>query len=350
VKALNADRVLYKHKLCHAPSMHFRYLFIVASFFHLRLSGIRMKILAYEELEDKDSLLPLMDQAFGWPFHPEEFDRTIRIDPRLRESCVGLCAFDAGRVVGYVGIMDLATKTLEGTVEKAGGIYGVATLPGYTRQGICGTLIDRAHKYLVEKHYRFSFLTTSPTIVAHDLYTKLGYFDVTSFPGAYKVIVKKKNTVKKNDVKKTRGGTRLDFGRMVEIYGKYVKNKTGLVVRDEAYMKMLAKTLEISARECITTDRGYVIFKKDKKHVRIRELAAYDEKEMHRLIGLIESKAQSLIYARTVLDPDIQKVYRSHEYSILQAGHGVIMVKELSDTPFSETYGDRFFMSSLDNF
>ncbi|HVP17124.1 MAG TPA: GNAT family N-acetyltransferase [candidate division Zixibacteria bacterium] len=303
-----------------------------------------MRILAYQDLEDKDALLPLMDQAFGWPFHPEEFDRTIRIDPRLRESCVGLCAFDAGRVAGYVGIMDLATRTLEGKMEKAGGIYGVATLPGYTRQGICRTLIDRAHEYLIEKHYRFSFLTTSPTIVAYDLYRKLGYFDVASFPGAYKVVVKKKN------MEKTQGGIGLDFGGMLEIYDRYVKDKTGLVVRDEAYMKMLAKTLEISARECITTDRGYVIFKKEKKHVRIRELAACDEKEMHRLVGLIEKIAQNLIYARTVLDRNLQRVYRSHGCSVLQAGHGVIMVKELTDTPFSEAYGDRFYMSSLDNF
>lgn len=303
-----------------------------------------MKILTYQELRDKDALLPLMEQAFGWPFHPEEFDRTIRIDPRLRESCVGLCAFDAGRVVGYVGIMDLATRTLEGRVEKAGGIYGVATLPGYTRQGICRTLIDRAHEYLSEKNYRFSLLTTSPTIVAYDLYTKLGYFDVTSFPGAYKVMVSKKR------MKKPQLGTRLDFGRMLEIYDRYVKDRTGLVVRDEAYMKMLARALEISARECIITDGGYVIFKKEKKHVRIRELVACDEKEVHTLIGLVENRAENLIYARAVLDPNLQRVYRSHGYSVLQAGHGVIMVKELTDTPFSEAYGDRFYMSSLDHF
>jgi ribosomal protein S18 acetylase RimI-like enzyme len=303
-----------------------------------------LKILTYQELKDKDALLPLMEQAFGWPFDPQEFDRSIRIDPRLRGSCVGLCALDAGTVVGYVGIMDLATRTLEGTVEKAGGIYGVATLPGYTRRGICRTLLDHAHEHLIEKHYRFSFLTTSSTLVAYGLYTKLGYFDVTSFPGAYKITVRTKNK------QKPQRGTRLDLGRMLEIYGKYVKDKTGLVVRDEAYMKMLAKTLKISARECIITDRGYAIFKKETKHLRIRELAAYDEKEMHRLIRLTENKAENLIYARAVLDPNLQRVYRSHDYAVLQAGHGVLMVKELTDTPFSDEYGDRFYMSTLDYF
>jgi ribosomal protein S18 acetylase RimI-like enzyme len=303
-----------------------------------------MKILAYPELKNKDSLLPLMEQAFGWPFNAKEFDRNIRIDPRLRESCVGLCAVEMERVVGFVGIMDLATKTLEGGLEKAGGIYGVATLPGYTRRGICRRLMRCAHEYLIEKNYRFSFLTTNLALVAYELYKNLGYFNVKSFPGAYKTLAKKKK------VKKVQEETRLDFGRMLEIHGKYVKDKTGLVIRDKAYMKTLSRTLGISARDCIITDKGYVVFKKEKKNVRIRELVAQNEKEMHRLIRLIENRAKNLIYARTVLDPNLHRVYRMNGYSVLEAGHGVIMVKELTRTPFSETYGDRFFMSSLDHF
>ena len=302
-----------------------------------------MKILTYQELKDKDALLPLMEQAFGWPFDQQEFDRKIRIDPRLRESCVGLCAIDEGTVVGYVGIMDLTTRTLEGTVEKTGGIYGVATLPGHTRQGVCRTLLNSAHERLNEKHYRFSILVTSPTIVAHDLYTKLGYFDVTSFPGAYKVVATTKNK------EKPQRGTKLDFGRMLEIYGKYVKDKTGFVLRDEACMKMLAKNLKISPGDCIITDRGYAILKKDMKRLRVREIAAYDEKEMHRLLRLIENKAENLIYARAVLDPKLQRAYRSHGYSVLRAGHCVLMAKELTDTSFSDEYGARFHMSDLDD-
>lgn len=299
----------------------------------------------YQELREKDALLPLMEQAFGWPFDPEEFERTIKIDPRLRDSCVGLCALDEGILAGYVGIMSLTTKTVEGNVEKAGGIYGVATLPGRTRQGICRTLLSRAHEYLIENEYRFSFLTTSPTLVAHQLYRKLGYFDVMSFPGAYKVTLKKKKSKEKIQPR-----TKSDFGRMMQIYAMYVKNKMGLVVRDEAYMKMLAKTVKISAKECIVTDRGYVIFKKEAKALRIRELVAVDEREMRRLIMLAENMAEDLVYARAVLDPNLQRVYRSLGYSVLREGHGVMMVKELADATFSQHYDDRFYMSALDSF
>ncbi len=66
-----------------------------------------MKILTYRELERKSALLPLMEQAFGWPFDPFDFERAIKLDPRLRDSSVGFCAVDEGEVVGYVGVMDL---------------------------------------------------------------------------------------------------------------------------------------------------------------------------------------------------------------------------------------------------
>jgi predicted acetyltransferase len=89
---------------------------------------------------------------------------------------------------------------------------------------------------------------------------------------------------------------------MLEIYREYVKGKTGFVARGESYVKMLAKTHEIASRECIITEKGYVVFKKDKKLVRIRELVAYDKKEMNKLIRIVEDKAQNVVYGRDVLD------------------------------------------------
>jgi ribosomal protein S18 acetylase RimI-like enzyme len=287
-----------------------------------------------------------MEQAFGWPLDPEEFEKTIKADPRLKDGCIGFCAVDGGKLIGYVGVMDLATRTLQNTVEMAGGIYGVATLPGHTRRGICSMLLNRAHEYFKERGYQFAFLTTSPTLVAYSLYEKLGYFDVTSFPGVYKVKVKeeKKHSPSLEE-------PRLDFDRMLKIYSDYVKNRIGFVVRNKAYMKMLAKTHEIAARECIIAQRGYVIFKREKKHVRIRELIAHDHEEMNKLVGQTENKAQTVVYGRAILDPALRKVCESRGFTVLEAGHGVLMVKELiANVSFKEAYGDAFFMSALDHF
>lgn len=307
----------------------------------------KMRILTYRQLEQKSALLPLMEQAFGWPFDPSEFEKTIKTDPRLRDSGVGFCAVIQGKTVAYVGVMDLTTRTVEDKVERVGGIYGVATLPGHTRKGICTALLNRAHEHFLEKNYRLSFLTTSPTIVAYALYKKMGYFDVTSFPGVYKVR-EKANTQK--TVKREKA-PRLNFAKMLEIYQEYVKGKTGFVVRDETYMKMLAKIHEIANKECITTERGYVIFKKDKKQVRIRELVAHDKKEMNKLIGIVEGKAQKVVYGRDVLDPTLREAYEDRGFTALDNGHGVLVVKELAaDASFKETYGNRFYMSALDHF
>jgi ribosomal protein S18 acetylase RimI-like enzyme len=318
-------------------------------FFHFNGLTLRhveqMKIQSYRELDRKSVLLPLMEQAFGWPFDPIEFEKTIKMDPRLKESCVGFCALEGDKAVGFVGTMDLATRLVDGTSQNTGGVYGVATLPGHTRKGICTKLMNCAHEYFQERGYRFSFLTTSPTIVAYGLYKKLGYFDVTSFPGVYKV---KERTAKRKALEEKKAP--LNFGRMLDIYRNYMKDKVGLVLRDMAYMKALTKFNDIRSGECIMTSRGYAIFKKDQKQVRIRELIASEKQEMRRLIEAVEEKAQDVVYGRAVLDTSLKQVYESLGFTVLESGHGVLMVKELANTSFSKAYGDKFFMTALDHF
>jgi ribosomal protein S18 acetylase RimI-like enzyme len=288
-----------------------------------------------------------MEQAFGWPFDPLEFEKTIKVDPRLRGSGIGFCAVIERKTAAYVGVMDLTTKTVDEKAERVGGIYGVATHPGYTRKGICTALLNRAHENFIERGYHFSFLTTNTTLVAHALYEKLGYFDVTSFPGVYKV-KEKANTHK--TVKHEKASS-LNFAKMLEIYREDVKSKTGFVARDESFIKMLFKTHEIADKECIMTEKGYVIFKKDKKQVRIRELVAHGKKEMNKLIRKVEDKAQNVVYGRDVLDLPLREAYEERGFTTLDSGHGVLMVKELTaDASFKETYGSRFYMSALDHF
>ena len=76
-----------------------------------------MQILTHREIESKETLLPLMDNAFGWPFNPRMYERLVKIDPRLKNSQIGFCAVENKRAIGYVGVMDLATRTLDGNVS-----------------------------------------------------------------------------------------------------------------------------------------------------------------------------------------------------------------------------------------
>jgi len=310
-----------------------------------------MKILTHRELESKDELLPLMDNAFGWPFNPRTYDRLVEIDPRLRNSPVGFCGVENGRVIGYVGVMDLATRTLDGKVEYVGGIYGVATLPSHARKGISTALMNRVHEHFRERNYRFSFLCTGHALVAYSMYQKLGYTDLLERPSAYKVLKQKKT---KTAVKQR--SEKLDFDKLLKIYNKFVKDKTGLVVRDKDYMTMLKKTGYFGGKDCIIEEDGYVIFRSNiggtwSKATWIRELVALSAEERDRLVGLVEAKAKDLIMDRAVFDEGLLQVYRSRSYMVEKRSYIVTMVKQLAaDASFKQTYGDKFYLTELDSF
>lgn len=304
-----------------------------------------MKIVTYHDLKSKSGLLPLLEQAFGWPFNEREFNRFIKIDPRMRGGAVGFCALEKEQVVSYVGTMDLATRTMDGTIEHAGGIYGVATLPGYTRRGFSTALFRVVHEHFKEKGYRFSFLNTSPILVAYSLYKKLGYSDVYLYPSAYKVMDDKKKALPKTRDEK------LDLGRILAAYRKYVKDKVGFVVRDRAYLEMLAKDKRLTNKGTAYADKGYVVFRKEQYSTRILELVALNKKEAEQLMEAVEQKAHGAVFAKGVLDATLRQTYLSRGYTFLDKGHGVFMAKSLEmGTSPKEVYGEDFFQTQLDHF
>jgi GNAT superfamily N-acetyltransferase len=308
-----------------------------------------MKILPYSDLESKDGLLPLLDHAFYWVFNQRQFDDLVKIDSRLKNGPIGFCAIEDGRIIGHVGVMDLATRSLDRSIEHAGGLYNVATLPSYTRKGVCTTLMGRAHEYFRDKRYRFSFLSTSQALVAHALYEKLGYVDLTQYPSVYKVFHDKKT---KHLSKENAKG--FDPERMLGIYNSFSKEKTGFVVRDRAYIKMLsahAKIEGIKPEMCIFSEEGYVVFREDKTGIWIRELVALNVEQMHELIAILENRTSGAVYDKQVLDARLLEVYRSRGYMIQNRSFGLMMFKRLvSGASFKRTYGDRFYLSRLDAF
>ncbi|NWG10735.1 GNAT family N-acetyltransferase [Candidatus Bathyarchaeota archaeon] len=310
-----------------------------------------MKILTYKELESKNSLLPLLDHAFGWTFNPRTFETLAKLDPRLKDSPMGFFAVERGNVIGSVGVMDMTTRTLDGSIGHVGGVYGVATLPSHVKKGVSTALMNAAHQYFTEKDYRFSFLWTSRTIVAHAMYEKLGYVDWLERPTAHKILMPKKakQTKKKKNMK-------LDLDQILKVYNKYVESKAGFVVRDKAYMKTTRRLESLSPKDCIITKDGYVIFKTNVggtwiRGTWIRELAASDAQAMNRLVECVEEKSKDLIYDRAVFDDTLLEVYKSRGYMIQKKSHSILMVKPLNaKASFKKTYGEKFYLTSLDFF
>ncbi len=305
-----------------------------------------MEIQSYRELESKDGLVPILDHAFNWIFNQKQFDDFIRIDPRVKDGPVSFCAVENKRIIGHIGVMDMATRTVTGNVEHAGGLYGVATRPDHTRRGVCTNLMAKAHEYFTDRHYRFSFLSTSPSLIAHAFYMNLGYTDLVEYPTAYKAFCGKKSRHSKN--------TRLsgfDSDRILKIYNEFTREKTGFVVRDKRYLKMLKKMEGIKPKQCIIDKQGYMIFREDKTGSWIRELVALNKNQMHRLIEAIEERAKGPVFDRAVLDSELLGVYETRGYMILKNGYSVLMSKPLApDASLAQTYGDRFFLTRLDSF
>lgn len=305
-----------------------------------------MNIITYRELEPKDDIMMLMEIAFWWPISPKEWDEIINLDMRLKNSPVGFCAVKDGRLAGFVGVMDIPTKTLKGEKEIVGGIWAVATNPDYARQGICHSLMEAAHNYFRKQNYRFSFLCTIRTIIAYGFYKKLGYTEVeyvNQFPSVYKVLHKSESVNKKPD-------TQLDPEKIYEIYEKFVDNKTGFAARQKDFVTMFARRKRVDERKSIQKERGYALVTEVHDVIKVQDIVALGEITYGELIDEIEKTAKNGVIDRLVADERLLSIYKSKGYQVQSGDNSVLMVKNLTDDSIDKVYGDSFYMSTLDWF
>jgi ribosomal protein S18 acetylase RimI-like enzyme len=305
-----------------------------------------VNIVTYRELQPKDEIMMLMDLSFWWPMSPRDFDELINMDVRLRNGPVGFCAVKDKRLAGYVGVMDIPTKTVTGETEIVGGIWCVATNPDFSRQGICKILMEEAHNYFLKQKYRFSFLCTSRTIIAYGIYEKLEYTEVeyvNEFSSVYKVLDKTEPVEKKI-------GTVLDPEKIYQIYEKFVKNKTGFVARQKDFVTLFAKRKRFDEKRSIQMERGYALLTKAQNVIKVQDLVALDDAVYGQLIDQMEQIAQNAVINRAVTDEKLLSIYKSKGYRVQKGDDSVLMVKNLADAPIDKVYGDSFYVGPLDWF
>lgn len=305
-----------------------------------------MNIVTYRELQPKDEIMMLMDLAFWWPMSPRDFDELINMDVRLRNGPVGFCAVKDKRLAGYVGVMDIPTKTVAGDTEIVGGIWCVATNPDSSRQGICRTLMEKAHNYFRKQKYRFSFLCTSRTIIAYAIYDKLGYTEVeyvNQFSSVYKVLDKAEPVEKKT-------GTVLDPEKVYQIYEKFVENKTGFVARQRDFVTLFTKRKRFDEKKSIQREQGYALVTESQNVIKVQDLVALDDAVYGELIDHIEQIAKSGVINRAVTDERLVSIYESKGYQVQKDDDSVLMVKNLTDASIDKVYGDSFYIGALDWF
>ena len=305
-----------------------------------------MKIETYRELESKDELFPLIDQALWEYFNPIEFEQDIEADPRLKRSPIGYAAVEKGLIIGFVGVMDMVTRSVDGSEVKVGGIWDVATHPAHTRKGVATILMQTAHENFQETDCQFSLLTSGRADIAYNFYKKLGYEEALTFPSAYKIIKPTKKLVKAAKRK-----MKPDWNRILRVYRQVTEDRTGLVIRSEEYMKMLERRKIIQPEKTIQTEKGYALLKEDERKAAIKEIMAPTKEETIRLIRKVEEKALKTVVDRAVLSHRTLDAYRSEDYMTLTQSYGVLMAKPLTKSAtFKGTYGDKFYLTSVDLF
>jgi predicted acetyltransferase len=305
-----------------------------------------VNIVTYRELEPKDEIMMLMELAFWWPVSPQDLEEVINIDIRLRNSPVGFCVVKDGWLAGFVGVMDIPTKTLKGETEIVGGIWAVATNPDFARQGICQNLMEEAHNYFLKKKYRFSFLCTTRTIIAYSIYDKLGYTEVkriNRFPSVYKVLNKTEPADKKTD-------TKLDHEKIYNIYEKFMEEKIGFAVRQKDFVTMSAKRKRVDEGKSIQKEKGYALVTDFRNVIMVQDIVALDDATYGELVDEIEKLAPNGVLDRLVADERLLSVYKSKGYRVQKGDNSVLMVKNLTDDSIDKVYGESFHMGSLDWF
>jgi predicted acetyltransferase len=304
-----------------------------------------MKIVTYRELEPKDEFMVLMEVAFWHPVAPSTFEKNINLDIRLKNGPVGFCAVENGRLVGFVGVMDIPTKTVEGTEEIAGGVHSVATNPRFAKRGICKILMDRAHHYFIEKKYNFSFLSTNRTIIAYALYKKMDYVEiekVNRFPIAYKVLARHKEEKPPE--------TKLNPEKIYQIYQKFAKDRTGFVSRQKDFVRLFSQMKRFDEKKSIQKENGYALLTEMRDTFKVQELVSLDNRTYEKLLEQVESFAPAGVLDRMVANEKLLEVYKVRDYSIQEEDHSVFMVKKLGDIEFQERYGENFHIGMLDLF
>jgi GNAT superfamily N-acetyltransferase len=303
-----------------------------------------VKVVTYDELDDAYGFIKLMEPAFGWTATPARIARMRRLDQRY-EDTFGFAALDKGRLVGFVGVMDIKVRTLDRGVETIGGIHGVATDPNFARTGIATRLFPYAHRHFRKKGYRFSFLCTGRGLVGHGLYRKLGYTDtpLADRPTAYRIYRPRK-------AKRRRKPKQFDYRKMERIFARVMQDRTGFSVRFPHWARITAKLNRFQPESTIMRPGGYALFEEHRRTIEVLEFHAVNHSAYADILSRLKARGNAVLCDPNLSDPVLEQLYREEGCRFRRGRWFTVMSKPLARTSFDRAFGDRFTFTWLDAF
>lgn len=317
-----------------------------------------MRIATYDEV-DPEQVMLLSLICFGWPFSPEAAGLMRRFDRRTSDYLGVYALDDSGRPVSQVIVLHIETKTRDG-VEKVAGIAGVGTLPGHARRGLSTALMKKAHELTRDRGMRLSILLTSASLVAHEMYTKLGYTRIATFDRGIKRLTKVKP--QRSNVKLRK--FKLDDAEPLDrAFASQTKDCLGFVCRQPKFLAMKVRSHQSSAEKIEVASMGrrivgYARVDSDKDRVEVEELVAIDDSARHAILDAIERKSKAKwIVCSALCDRRLSSLYESRRFRIYEPGWGRVMVAcvdgSLSGEEMAKLYGvgdGRFIIYASDTF
>jgi predicted acetyltransferase len=279
---------------------------------------------------------------------------------RRTSDYVGVYALDDnGRPVSQVLVLHIETKTRDG-VEKVAGIAGVGTLPGHARRGLSTALMKKAHELTRDRGMRLSILLTSASLVAHEMYAKLGYTTIATLDRGIKRLT---NTKPQRSKVKLRKFRLEDAERLDGVFAMQTKDSLGFVCRQPKFLAMKVRSHQSSAERIAVASMGrrivgYARVDSNEDRVEVEELVATDDSARHAILEAIERRSKAKWSVCSALcDRKLSRFYESGGFRIYEPGWGRVMAacvdESLRNEEIAKLYGvgeGRFIIYQSDTF
>ena len=274
---------------------------------------------------DESEMTELMLACFNHAYSKDHIKKMIRADRRMPKWGGELYAKEDDKVLGCVGILYPRAR-LSGETRKIGGIRNVCSRPSESRRGVIKKLMERAHEIMREK-VDFSFLMTSKSGVAYNLYQKLGYETIHVPPRAYRRVKDQQSDIEFRD--------QVDPGYVHWVYMNSVKELSGLVVREENYWDMA------EARGWPDNDEvkiaykdgeriGYAMYDSSRNSLSVKEFAA-EKGNLGALLRGLESHSDKDYIVISYVNPSYRKLLEGAGYSWHEDLWYRVMFKDMRD-------------------
>lgn len=307
-----------------------------------------MEVIPHTQLRDKHRLLPLFLHAGLGSFDYRRFERRARADFRRREGPGGFCAVEREKLVGFVGVMEIPTRTVNGS-QMVGGICDVATDPTHVRRGVATALMEAAHRYFREKGMPFAFLTANRSSGAYVLYRRLGYAEVEAvsrYPTAYTLVEPVQEPVPPGQVAHppTEEG-------VARLFPEFTAGLTGFVIRPKEFLGLEIERKQVDPNLSVEMEGGYALVSGRPRSVEVREIVTKNREAQGLLLRALDRKATGTIVDPAVTTAGLSEGYEAHGYHVYRGRYFVVMAKALEpDISVEEAYGGNFYMSALEWF